>query len=136
MSKNIKLLSIKQLIKAAGLPGYLLLFNNVLIFLVLRRRNLDQHTNMDASAGLQILFIFIVFGLAVHELVFKSTVKIKLLFVNPNKFLLVFIVICFISAFWTSNLNLTLYRAFESLTILMLICWTVYNLTFFSGFFV
>ena len=129
MSSTSKLLSIKQLIKAGGLPGYLLLFNNILIFFVKRRRSLEEYSSIDNSALIQIGFTFLIFVLAFHALFFKSTVKKKLLFLNPNKFLLLFIVICFLSVFWTPNLSVTLYRAFESLTYLMLISWIVYNLS-------
>lgn len=129
MNSTSKLLSIKQLIKASGLPGYLLLFHNVLIFFVVRGRSLDQHSSLDTSAWFQILFTFIVFGLAFNEFVFKSTFKNKLLFAKPNKFLLLYVIVCFLSVFWTANLSLTIFRAFETLTYLMLISWTVHNLS-------
>ena len=129
MSKSTKLLSIKQLIKAAGLPGYLLLFNNIITFFVKRRRSLEEYSIIDNSAFVQIGFTFLIFVLVFHALFFKSTVKRKLLIVKPNKFLLLFVIVCFLSAFWSPNLNITLYRAFETLTYLVLISWTVYNLS-------
>ena len=86
MSKSTKLLSIKQLIKAAGLPGYLLLFNNIITFFVKRRRSLEEYSIIDNSAFVQIGFTFLIFVLVFHALFFKSTVKRKLLIVKPNKF--------------------------------------------------
>ena len=129
MSSTSKLLSVKQLIKAAGLPGYFLLFNNILIFFVKRRRSLEEFSSIDNSAIIQIGFTFLIFGFAFNALFLKSTVRTKLLFVNPNKFLLLYIIVCFLSAFWAPNITVTVYRAFESLTYLMLISWTVYNLS-------
>ena len=107
MSSTSKLLSVKQLIKAAGLPGYFLLFNNILIFFVKRRRSLEEFSSIDNSAIIQIGFTFLIFGFAFNALFLKSTVRTKLLFVNPNKFLLLYIIVCFLSAFWAPNITVT-----------------------------
>ena len=128
MPRKVKLLPIKQLIKAGGLPGYLLLFQPILIFIVKRRRDLEDYAAVDTSALLQIVFVMLVFGLALHTVFTKGLVKFSFIKLNPNRFLLCYVLVCFLSLFWTPNVNITLYRAFEMLVYLILISWTVYNL--------
>ena len=129
MSETGRLLSIKQLIRAAGLPGYLLLFHNILIFFVKRRRSIDEYASIDTSAFFQFGFTFIVFGLIFYNLVFKSTITSKILLIKPNVFLLLYVVVCLFSALWSLDIILSFYRAFETLIFLILISWTVYNLS-------
>lgn len=128
MATKGQLLPIKQLIKAGGLPGYLLLFHPILIFTVKRRRELDDYAAVDTSALLQIVFALIVFALVLHTFFTKGVQKFSFVKLNPNRFLLLYGVVCFLSLFWTPNVNITLYRAFEMLVYLLLISWTVYNL--------
>lgn len=128
MQSRVKLLPIKQLIKAGGLPGYLLLFHPILIFIVKRRRDLEDFAAVDTSALLQIIFTVLIFGLVLHTFFTKGFVKFSFIKLNPNRFLLGYVLFCFLSLFWTPNINITLYRAFEMLVYLILISWTVYNL--------
>jgi hypothetical protein len=129
MTKTADLVSLKHLIKAGGLPGFLLLFHNILIFIVKRRRSLDDAGGVDASAGLQILFTAIVFGLVFHFFFLNRSEVKTYLFRNPNYFLWLFSIVCALSMLWTPQLALTGYRAFEAITYLCLISWTVYKLS-------
>lgn len=129
MNNSMKLLSISQLIRVAGLPGYLLLFNNILLFFIKRRRAIHDYINIDTSAFIQIIYLCMIFGLAFNALVLKSNIRVRILTIKPNLFLVIYIFICFISALWSENMNLTLYRAFECITFLILISWIVYNLS-------
>lgn len=124
----IKLSSFKELFKAAGLPGYLFFFSNILYFFVTRRRSLDDYSAIDSSAFIQIIYIFSVFLIGLIIL-YKNPEKRKFLFSTPQVYLLLFVFICFFSMIWTTDVFVTGFRAFESLTYLLLISLITYNLT-------
>lgn len=127
MSSNKNILPIHTLFKAAGLPGYLLFSVNVLYFFVTRRRELNDYAAIDDSAIYQIIFILGLFLVSVYLLI-KEPQKIKFLFSSPQVFLFLYTIVCFLSMLWTPNLFLTGFRAFESLTYLILISLVAYNL--------
>lgn len=127
MSANKNLLPLQSLFKAAGLPGYLLFSANILYFFVTRRRELNDYAAIDDSAIFQIIFILTVFLISLY-LLLKEPQKIKFLFLSPQIFLFLYITICFVSMLWTPNLFLTGFRAFESLTYIILISLVAYNL--------
>lgn len=128
MRASSEILSIRQLFKAGGLPGYLLLFYNILIFAIKRRRSLDENAIVDSSAALQIIFTLVVFILVFHAFFVGDSRNKIFLFTKPNRFLLFYSIICLLSVLWSPQFSLTFYRAFETITYLGLISWTVYNL--------
>ncbi len=127
METSEKLLSIKQLFLAAGLPGYLFYFRNILYFFITRRRSLDEYSSVDNSALLQIIFVLVIFIVSVYMVIEKPK-RLKIFFSIPQIFLIIYIIVCFISMLWTPNLFVTGYRAFESLAYLLLISLIAYNL--------
>lgn len=127
MQPNRNLLSLVNLFRVAGLPGYLFFFRNILLFSTFRRRDLDEYSNVDSSAMLQIIFVFGVFFISLY-LLYKSPQKRRFLFSRPQVFLLIYTLICFLSILWTPNFKITGYRAFESLAYLLLISLIAYNL--------
>lgn len=119
---------LKKLFKAAGLPGYLLFFQNILMFLVQRVRDFEQNTALDFSAWAQMAYVGMVFLVCFDILFRQSPHKSKFLFTSPQVFLLGYVMICFVSMLWSPNVMLTGFRAFESLAYLMLISLIVQNL--------
>jgi len=122
------LMPIKQLLLAVGIPGYLLFSYNILMFFIKRQRSLNDFNSVDSSAFFQILFAILIFILSFYTFSKSSKIKRKFLISKPNIYLLCYIIICFLSSFWSPDMRLSFYRAFESLSFLMLISWIMYNL--------
>jgi len=122
-------LKFKGFVTAAGIPGVLLLFHPVLIVFVTRRRVLSNAAAVDASSAIQIVFLAVCAFVIFRELVlFKQALLKKMLLKSPFKYLLLFNAFCFLSAFWSPNAYLTLYRSFECLVFLLLITITIKKL--------
>ena len=124
----MKIAPLKKLFKAAGLPGYLLFFQNILMFLVTRSRDFEENTALDFSAWTQMAYVGIVFVICFDILFRQSPRKSRFLFSSPQLFLLAYVLVCFTSMLWSPNVMLTGFRAFESLAYLMLISLIVQNL--------
>src|SRR5690606_26263233 len=124
----MKIAPLKKLFKAAGLPGYLLFFQNILMFLVTRSRDFEENTALDFSAWTQMAYVGIVFVICFDILFRQSPRKSRFLFSSPQLFLLAYVLVCFASMLWSPNVMLTGFRAFESLAYLMLISLIVQNL--------
>ena len=122
-----KQFSLLELFRAAGVPGYLLFFHNILLFFVKRKRDLVEYSMIDNSALFQILFVFVVFALCLNQII-SSKNYVRFILRKPNLYILIFSVICLASGIWSSNSYLTIYRSFEMITYLLLIFWTVYKL--------
>jgi len=125
---------LKKLFKAAGLPGYLLFFQNILMFLVTRVRDFEENTALDFSAWTQMAYVGVVFLICFDILFRQRPDKSRFLFSSPQLFLLAYVLICFASMLWSPNVMLTGFRAFESLAYLMLISLVVQNLISRLGF--
>lgn len=97
------------------------------MFFAQRGRGFEQNTALDFSAWSQMVYVIVVFMITFDILFRQNPFKCKLLLVKPQRFLLYYILVCFISMFWSSNVFLTGFRAFESLTYLMLISLVIYN---------
>ena len=122
-------LKLKGFITAAGIPGMLLLFNPVLIVLVTRSRDTSYLSQVDASSVFQIVFLVGCTLVVFRELFYFKQVLLKKMLINsPFKYFLFFNAICFLSAFWSPNVLLTIYRSFECLVFLLLITITVKKL--------
>ena len=120
---------LKTFFWAAGLTGFLLLFHPVLIMLITRGRDLSQAATVDSSSQIQIVYIFICAFVIFNELITNNQVILKkMILSSPIKFLFLFNILSFISAFWSTNPVLTLYRSFECLTFLLLINLTIKKL--------
>jgi len=121
-------LKLKDFLTVAEFPGYLLLIMPVLSLITTRQRDVSAHTTIDASAFIQILLVFLSFTVAFYFLFLSKKDNPVLLFRSPQIYLYIYILICFISMIWSPNVFITGYRAFESLTYLMLITLVVQRL--------
>ena len=127
MHPNKKLLPIKELFLAAGLPGFLLFSRVILLYFVTRGREIENYSSVDSSAIVQIVFTTAVFFISCY-LLYKEPYKRRFLFSKPQIFLLIYILVCFLSMLWTPNVFITGYRAFESLTYFILLSLLASNL--------
>lgn len=117
---------VRSFIFTAGWPGALLLFYPVLIVLVTRGRVLSNASSVDASSVIQIAYLGLCTLAIYRELITKPQGFFKaIIFKSPFLYLILYIVLCFLSTLWSSNLFLTFYRSFESLVFLFLIAMTV-----------
>lgn len=120
---------LKFFIWAAGLPGALLLFYPLLIVFVTRGRVLENASSVDGSSVIQIAYLGLCTVVLFREYISKPQGFLKkILFRSPFLFLIGYIIICFLSTLWSSNLFLTFYRSFESLIFLLLITMTIKKL--------
>ncbi len=127
MKKEKDLLPLHKLFIAAGLPGILLFTWSILIFAVTRRREYNAYDVVDDSAYIQIIFTFGVFVLLVYML-FSEQQKRKFFFSSPQIYLFLYTIVCLLSMLWAPNVFMTGFRAFESLTYLLLVSLVAYNL--------
>ena len=119
-------LKLKGFITAAGMSGVLLLFHPVLILFVTRKKVLSNAAIVDTSSAVQIVFLAVCAFVIFRELaLFKQALLKKMLLKSPFKYLLFFNAFCFLSAFWSSNVFLTMYRSIECLVFLLLITITI-----------
>ena len=110
---------IKRLAGSAGLCGWLLLAKPVLYLLTARGRDLDQYATVDASAAVNIIYTFVCFIAIIVEST-KQHTKFGVLSKTPMVWLLIYTLYGFVSMFWSVNFQLTGYRAFECLTMMLL----------------
>mgnify|MGYP000993541696 CR=1 FL=1 len=99
------------------------------MFFATRGRVLGSSDDLiDTSVTIQLIYLAVVFVITFNTLFKDDSKKSKLLFSKPQVFLVGYILVCFLSMLWSSNMKTTGIRAFESLVFLMLISWVVYNL--------
>ena len=119
--KTKQKLSIRDFIFGGGLPNYLLLFYPILTALVSRQRDFSEVSSIDSSAFIQGIFTCTVFIVSINELIKNKTFRV-LIIESPLKWFVSYILLGSLSALWSVNSSLTLYRAFENLSFLFLIC--------------
>lgn len=110
---------IKQLAGSAGPCGWLLLAKPILDLLTTRGRDLSQYATVDTSAAISIAFTFVCFIAAIVENT-KPQTKLGVLSKTPMVWFLIYTLYGFVSMFWSVNVQLTGYRAFECLTMMLL----------------
>lgn len=120
MGRNNKL-SIRNFFLIGGLPTYLLLLYPFFLAFISRQRDLNDVTTIDTSALSQIIFSVFAFLVSMLELRSNKTLRV-LITKTPVRWFLYYIIFCFLSVFWSIDFNLTLYRAFENMSFLLLIC--------------
>jgi len=128
MGKKPGILTLKEFFTVAEIPGYLLLSIPLISFFTVRQRNMDDHATIDSSAVIQILFVAISFIISFYFLFLSKKNSPELLFKAPQKYLLLYILLCFVSMIWSSDIYMTGYRAFEALTYLLLLTLIVQRL--------
>lgn len=110
---------IKQLAGSAGPCGWLLLCYPVMDLLTSRTRNHDHYATVDASAAITIAYTFVCFIVVIVESK-KQQTKLSVLNKTPMVWFIIYTLYGFVSVFWSVYAQLTSYRAFECLTMMML----------------
>jgi O-antigen ligase len=123
-----KALKIKEFFSVAEIPGYVFLAEPVISFISLRQREAEAYASIDLSAIIQMFYVFISFITALYFLFLSPKDKPVLIFKSPQIYLLFYIILCFISMLWSSDIYITGYRAFEAFTSLALITLVVQRL--------
>lgn len=115
------IMPLKLLIRQAGVAGFLLLLGEPLR-LVTTRQRAEGYDAVDGSAMIQIAYALVCFLYAVHYLASpQNRGAARILFRNPVVFLLLYILLCGISALWSPNPAYTAFMAFQCLAFLALV---------------
>lgn len=108
-----------DLANAGGICGWLLLMQPLLSFVFSRRRDPNAYAAVDASAMVFILYAVVCFLFSMRELNTQSSILgRKLLFKSPLALFLVYSLYGLVSLFWSVNLSLSGYRAFECIAMM------------------
>lgn len=114
----------KHLLNLAGVPGLLLLFYPVMMFLIARRRDtVGAYATVDASASIMILFSFVAFAVGAYYLFARPKARIgrKILCSGPILALLIYHVWAWCTCLWSVDFKLSFFRAFECISFMLLI---------------
>ena len=109
MTKKIKFLFL-----AGGTAGQILLLYPLLLTLVQRGRDLNSAASFDTSALIQVLYVFVSFVLVYsYQSKLNQIEVIYFLKKSPIRHFTYFSLVCALSAFWSPNAFLTIYRSIE-----------------------
>ncbi|MBO5922427.1 MAG: O-antigen ligase family protein [Bacteroidaceae bacterium] len=112
----------KELAKSGGLCGILLLIRPLIYLIFSRQRDMNAYSAIDLSATIFIIYAFICFFVALNALSKETTYfSKKLIFSTPLIWFIVYTIYGAISIFWSVNLSLTAFRAFECMAMILLI---------------
>ncbi len=112
---------IQSLAGSAEMCGWLLLVHPVLSLLTNRQRELEQYATVDVSAAISIIYTILCFIAVILEgRKHYSFLGRKTLFRTPMVWFLIYTLYGLVSMFWSVNVQLTGYRAFECLTMMLL----------------
>lgn len=129
-----KIWSLYELASMGGSCGIILLIRPLLYMVFSRRRDLDAYSSVDASAAIFILYAVICFFLAAWELNRKKKTFGRDLFIHsPLMWISLYTALGMVSMIWSVNLQLTGFRAFECLSMTMLMVAVVQNLFYRGG---
>jgi hypothetical protein len=122
------LMPLKFLIRQAGWAGYLLFLGDLLQFVFRRQRAAAEYASVDDGATIQILYVVVCFVYAGWYLASPRNRQVSgLLLSNPMVFLVLYIVLCLVSALWSPNPMYSAFMAFQCLSFLMLVVAAVYE---------
>ena len=134
MISRQKIQSLYKLAAMGGGCGLLLLVRPLLYSIFARRRDLNAYASVDASAVVFIVYAVICFFLAARELNRKEKTFGRDLFIHtPLLWLSLYTVLGMVSMIWSINLQLTGFRAFECMSMTMLMVAVVQNLFYHGG---
>lgn len=129
MRTQIEGFGLKDFFRVVGLPGWLLLAQPILFILLSRRRALNAYASVDASAVVFIIYAVICFYVGYKKIVESNTGFSKLiLFKSPLIWLFIYTIVSFISSIWSVVPTLTAFRAFECLSMILIILACIQNL--------
>lgn len=124
-----RFISLLHLAKAGGLCGILLLSYPLLYAILSRQRNPNAYSSVDASAMGFIIYAVVCFYFSVREINKQdATFAHKLLNKSPLLWFTLYTLLGIASIFWSVNPQLSGYRAFECLSMMLLMIVTIQNL--------
>lgn len=133
MTFQNKILAFWGLATTGGASGIALLVRPLIYLIFSRRRDLNAYSSVDASAMVFILYAVVCFFLAIRDLSNKERVLGRDIFTHsPFLWIVLYTILGFISMLWSVNLQLTGFRAFECMSMMMLMVAIVQNL-FYNG---
>lgn len=119
-NKPVYTLTLRDFFFSAGIAGGILLFRPVLLMIISRGRDPNQYDVVDTSAMIQIGYTGVAFITGFYFLVKSKLVRI-LLFSTPLKYFFYYTLLGILSAAWSINPRISLYRGFENLAFQILI---------------
>lgn len=129
MISRRKIQSLYELTAMGGGCGMLLLVRPLLYMIFARRRDLNAYASVDTSAAVFILYAVICFFFAAKELNYKGKTFGRDLFIHtPLLWISLYTALGVVSMIWSVNLQLTGFRAFECMSMMMLMVAVVQNL--------
>ena len=122
MKTQIPGVGLKTVIRMTDLPGWILLARPVIYVLFARRRELDAYSVVDFSALVFILYSIVAFIVGLIALRRSSTgFGREVLLKSPIVIFLIYSIYGFISMAWSVSPILTGFRAFECISMMLLI---------------
>lgn len=129
MISRRKIHALYELAAMGGSCGVLLLIRPLIYMIFARRRDLDAYASVDASAAIFILYAIICFFLSARELNRRRQTLGRILFIHsPLLWFSLYTILGLASMLWSVNLQLTGFRAFECMSMTMLMVAIVQNL--------
>lgn len=118
-----------NLANAGGICGWLILIKPLIYLIFSRRRDLNAYSSVDSSAMVFIIYTFICFYFSIRELQKQDSVFARELITrSPLKWFMFYTILGMASILWSVNPQLTGFRAFECLSMMMLMIVIVHNL--------
>jgi O-antigen ligase len=134
MISRRKIHALYELAAMGGSCGILLLIRPLIYMIFARRRDLDAYASVDASAVIFILYAIICFFLSARELNRRGKTFGRNLFIHSSLlWISLYTVLGLVSMIWSVNLQLTGFRAFECMSMMMLMASVVQNLFYRGG---
>jgi len=119
-----------KVLSKGGLPGYFLI-GYWAVQAVFTRGKIDASA-IDTTAIIFMFYSFICFGVGLNFLFFKKGIltnfENRIIFNSPIIWFILYSALGLISAFWSIQFELTIYRAFESISMLLLMIATLKEL--------
>lgn len=129
-----KIKAFYNLAAIAGTSGILLLSRPLIYLIFSRRRDLNAYSSVDASAMVFILYAIICFFIATRDLNQNNKTLGRDIFIHsPVLWIILYTFLGMASMLWSVNLQLTGFRAFECLSMIMLMIAIVQNLFYQGG---
>lgn len=124
-----KISSLVSLVNAGGTCGKFLIARPLIFLFFSRKRDLNAYAAVDVSAMVFIFYAVLCFFVAVRELNRpQQTFGRDLITNSPLFWIIAYTLLGVVSMFWSVNLQLTGFRAFECMSMMLLMVAVVQNL--------
>ena len=108
-------------LRAGGIAGLLLYFWPILRMICGRGRPADEFAAIDSSALIQIVYLALIVSSNLFWLLKHTSIFYAFVLRRPIIWMGLYVLVCLMSAFWSSIPQLTLYRAIEMTAAMILI---------------